>query len=653
MSAAPNRSDRAPSSSLLARLRAVLGSRELRASRLAIDALPDDLTQLALGCVYVVYAMPRSPGCDALIWESARKANTRNVTVVLARTREQTIARMQELGFSAGKPVPGWPRKLNVLAMPPHTAKAAEQPAEEADEANSLANAWEHAPPAARLVGGLQALKRFGFHSGALYLVEGAERWLSWSDPHALAREGRLLADWCASRKLTVVLFAQPVPNAADAQAAPSHGDAINVDIDVDDAVQLGRSEFHGACAGVARMHRTHGELLWRVDFWRTGRALVTGEVHALRFTGQGGLTVAPETEAISGHSTNALLARDEARVIATRAVVANEAWVPDEWTVVDNLAAAVAATRGAIAATVVLDYTDAAGLEPLCAAVHTLRRQCGKALKIVVVERRQALRHQYELLLLSLGANLLLGRDIPFSRLQSLLRSLQGQVYTRAIASDYKTSLAAALTEAVRGYLPLGAFCARVQEVLQRGAMLELPHVLARLTLLPAVTHLDALKSCVPRRSGDVFTADAAHLYVFLFACRLPDANAALARIFDRPVERWSDNIVFFADDAIGREVQALADASRRAPTADYSDLIPTYSEQNAAASENSKDSETTVTDDVASPVEPVEPVGLLERTPAPTADDEAIAQARTQPTRPRRFVEPYPMPVRVTEEK
>jgi cellulose biosynthesis protein BcsE len=270
------------------------------------------------------------------------------------------------------------------------------------------------------------------------------------------------------------------------------------------------------------------------------------------------------------------LLARDEQRVVVSRAVVrGHEAWVPPHWEVLADQAAVLAACADAQAATVVLDYAGGAQLDALCAAVHALRRQAGRALKIVIVERGEVLRHQYELLVLTLGANLVLGRDLPFSRMQSLLQSLQGQLHARPVAADYRAALSAALSDAVLGYLPAGAFCERVRTVLERSAVLQLPHVLVKLTLLPQCAHVDALRHCVPRREGDVFTADASHLYVFLFACRLADADAALARIFDVPVERIADALVHLAEQSIGDELAALDAANRRARIADYSDLF------------------------------------------------------------------------------
>ncbi|RAF92279.1 cellulose biosynthesis protein BcsE, partial [Burkholderia multivorans] len=81
--------------------------------------------------------------------------------------------------------------------------------------------------------------------------------------------------------------------------------------------------------------------------------------------------------------------------------------------------------------------------------------------------------------------------------------------------------------------------------------------------------------RHCRPRRTGDVVTADAAHLYVFLFACEPTDADDALARIFDVPVDTLSDRVLCLGQGSIETELHALKAEHRRAPVADYSDLF------------------------------------------------------------------------------
>ncbi|KWZ42322.1 cellulose biosynthesis protein BcsE [Burkholderia savannae] len=529
--------------------------------RLAIDALPGEWTKLEPGGLYAVYAAARTPGCDALVWESARQAGARDVTVVLACDARSASARLRERGFANA--ARGWPRRLNVLAMPVRSGGEAGKTGETGEAVKS---------PFAALAGGLAALKRFGFRANALYFVEGAERWFDWSDPAALAEEGRALAAWCLARRIAVVLLlGDASPDGASGQARDAAPDDRPI---VRDARRAQLGGFHRACAGVAQLQRSHGELLWVVDFWRTRGALATGEARALRFTPAGRLTAADDSAADAREAQR--LAADEARVVVSRAVVGNETWTPDEWEVVSDNDAVLAACTAAHAATAVLAYAGHAQLEALCAIVHALRRGCGGALKIVVVERGEVLRHHFELLMLSLGANQVIARDLPHARVLAVLRSLQGQLYARPVPSDYRAALAALLGEGALGYLPVGAFCLHVRAVLERSAALVLPHALVKLTLLPGVAHADALRACVPRRAGDVLTADAQHVYLFLFACELPDVRRVLDRLFQVPVERVSDRIVHLANESIKLELDRLLAANRRAPIADYSDLFP-----------------------------------------------------------------------------
>ncbi|MXN73288.1 cellulose biosynthesis protein BcsE [Burkholderia sp. 4701] len=546
------------------RLRALLrmgpaDGRVAALSRLAIDGLPDAWTQLEPGGLYAIYAAARTSASDALVWESARQARTRDVTVVLAREPASIAAQMGERGFAGGALAPGWPRNLNVLAMPPAAAS---------DSAHADAARAEPGP-FARLMGGFRAMQRFGFRTRSLYFVEGAERWFSWHDPAALAEEGRAFADWCRMHRIAVVLLMDP---------DDGHGDAADPHTDdpplVRDARRTRRSGFHSVCAGVSQLQRTHGELLWVVDFWRAGDTLAAGEVRPLRFALGGRLSAIFDADTVV-QPRQMKLANDEDRVVVSRAVVDGERFVPPHWEIVDDNAAVVAACAKAQAATAVLAFRTRAQLEALCAAVHTLRRQCGGALKIAIVERGEVLRHQFEMLVLSVGANSVVGRDLPFSRLQAAVHSLHGQLQARPVAADYRVALAAALGDTVLGYLPVGAFCLRIRAVLDRGAVLALPHTLVKMTLLPGVAHVDALRHCVPRRAGDVVTADAEHLYVFLFACEPADADEALKRIFDVPVETLSDRIVSLGNGSIAAELNKLKAENRRAPIADYSDLF------------------------------------------------------------------------------
>ncbi|AOJ24570.1 cellulose biosynthesis protein BcsE [Burkholderia seminalis] len=605
---------------LLGHLRALLrmgpaGGRVGTLSRLAIDGLPDAWTQLEAGGLYAIYAAGGTPACDALVWESARQARTRDVTVVLARDAARVADQMASLGFAGGVQPAGWPHNLNVLAMPPAV--------EAADDDLGTGAPRRAAPgPFARLTGGLRAMRRYGFRARSLYFVEGAQRWFSWDDPVALADEARALADWCRTHRLALVLLLDP-------EAARAGDDARTDDAPlVRDADRTPRSGFHGICSGVAQLQRTHGELLWIVDFWRVGDTLAAGEVRPLRFAPGGRLSAS-----IDGGATEPAyrmkLASDEDRVIVSRAVLDGTNRLPADWEIVEDNAAVVAACARAQAATAVLAFRSHAQLEALCADVHALRRQCGGALKIAVVERGEVLRQQFEMLVLSVGANRVVARDLPVSRMQAAVHALRGQLYARPVAPDYRAALAAALGDSVLGYLPVGAFCLRIRAVLDRGAVLALPHTLAKITLLPGVSHVDALRHCRPRRAGDVVTADPGHLFVFLFACEPADADDALARIFDVPVDTLSDRVVCLGKGSIDTELDALKAENRRAPIADYSDLFAATHPANGARTPLADAGPGETPAEASEAIDAIDAIVALEAIGAPPAPDAVDAPA------------------------
>ncbi|QRR09815.1 cellulose biosynthesis protein BcsE [Burkholderia sp. MS455] len=633
---------------LLGRLRALLrtgpaGGRVGTLSRLAIDGLPDAWTQLEAGGLYAIYAAGGTPACDALVWESARQARTRDVTVVLARDAARVVEQMEARGFAGGAQPAGWPRNLSVLAMP-----AAAEPA---DGEGAGAAPRRAAPgPFARLTGGLRAMKRYGFRARSLYFVEGAQRWFSWDDPVVLADEARALADWCRTHRIALVLLLDP-------EAARAGTDARTDDPPlVRGADRAPRSGFHGVFSGVAQMQRTHGELLWIVDFWRAGDTLAAGEVRPLRFAPGGRLSAS-----IDGGATEPArrmkLAIDEDRVVVSRAVLDGVNRAPGDWEIVDDNAAVVAACAHAQAATAVLAFRSHAQLEALCADVHALRRQCGGALKIAVVERGgEVLRQQFEMLLLSVGANRVVARDLPVSRMQAAVHALRGQLYARPVAADYRAALAAALGDSVLGYLPVGAFCLRIRAVLDRGAVLALPHTLAKIALLPGVSHVDALRHCQPRRAGDVVTADPGHLYVFLFACEPVDADDALARIFDVPVDTLSDRVVCLGRGSIDTELDALKAENRRAPIADYSDLFAVKQPPGAARAPAARADSGAASDEaseVSDAIDAIDTIVALEAigaTPAPAGVDAAPPQPVIPAARTRSAIRSA-MPLRKPE--
>ncbi|MDR5740670.1 MULTISPECIES: BcsE family c-di-GMP-binding protein [unclassified Caballeronia] len=498
--------------------------------RLVIDGLPEKWSTLARGAVHGIYTTPGTRACDALIWNTARKAGAEHVTVVRALAGEEIAAQLRARGLSADERAPGWPRHLNVLAMPPDGA-------------------------ATPLRAALRALCKRGLRSHSLSIIEGAERWFSWDDPAALGREGEFLARWCAKRAVSMILVFRAEPPARAYASSET---------------------LHVRFAGVARMGELAGELRWHVDFWRTGQTLVANETCALRLNAAGALVAEPESPS-HGRIPSKPFIDDEHRVVIPRALVNPDAWFPGDWELHADNASVFAACGEARAASVFFTLDAQTSLAELCTMIHARRLQCGGALKIAVVERSDAIALNHELLLLRVGADAVLAdRDLSISRLLCALRSLQGHVHTGATVDDPAAAFAAAQPDGIAGYAPLARFCDRVAAALQRSAPLALPHVLVELTLGPDVSHLDALCATLSRQPGRLATVDATRVYLFLFACEPPDAQERLAQMLGTSGAGFFAERRLYAGSGIAQQLDAMRERARRVHAPDYSDVLP-----------------------------------------------------------------------------
>ncbi|WP_321817129.1 MULTISPECIES: cellulose biosynthesis protein BcsE [unclassified Paraburkholderia] len=571
--AAPHAAE--PRKSLLARL----SQRE----PLAVDGLPPALATLGMGLVHIVYANA-SPARDALFWETAAAALEGPATVLSTRDTASIAAKLREHGIDIDRrdATHHW---ANICSLTPLEGRDGAQVLIEALEA--LAN--QCAAPASQ------------------FYIEGAEAFFAWHDAAALARQGAQLANWCAQHRYGVLLVAEP-PGAGEDNAQPA------------------LAAFQARFAGVAQLLQTQGQFHWEVAFWRTGDAVLGSQSLPLRFSAvDHRLTVSGGVFSNSAGEAG-LLAPDEGRVIVSRDAVLNERVLPPSWQVVDDNEAALTAARNAVAATVVLDFGASRDLEALAEHVHTLRLQCGTALKIIVREDGVAMR--YESLMLNLGANRVVPRNTTLSQVEAIVESLQGQVFSRPMPADYRQALAAVMHGDESGYVSATHFVELVRAAVERSRVIQLPNVLIRLALMPEVAHVDALQACHQRRAGDIMTAAGDSLYVFFFACRLGDADAVCQRVFLRPLAELFQGEQRCGDSSsIGALLQTLTDEIDAQTPPDYSGWLALNAPQDApvqeqtpAAQETPKPQKAQATKQAQEPQQaPVIPTYIAPREVAP----------------------------------
>jgi cellulose biosynthesis protein BcsE len=331
---------------------------------------------------------------------------------------------------------------------------------------------------------------------------------------------------------------------------------------------------LHGSLPGLAQL-QAHGEQMHlEIARWHGASGAQSDLAFGLVDRPDGGWQADGTGLALDAHQL--LDAADADAVLTTADLVQGATGVPAHWQVHENIDALLAHSRFAVAATVLLPYNGAADIAPLAGAVRRLRRAHPHALKIVVRERAAKLRYNHELALLRLGANAVVYREIGFSRLVQTTVELRGQLYGRVDAgADVPGTLDAVAPDAVQGYLPVAGFCAAVERMLERTRPVALSHCLVQLPLLPQVAHLDALLACRINRDGDLVTADDEGLSLFLFACREPDVNATLERLFGVPAsELFSLIRVAPEAESIGDALAALRRGAADA-VADYSAIL------------------------------------------------------------------------------
>lgn len=289
---------------------------------------------------------------------------------------------------------------------------------------------------------------------------------------------------------------------------------------------------------GVAQLQRHDAQVHLEVLRWPEG---VSGTVQDLGFglveRSEGGWQADGSGVALDTHEL--VKASDLRLVITLPAALAGAPGgaAPAGWQVCAGTAELITACRYAVAASVLLPWRGGDDLATLADVVRSLRRAHPHALKIVVREVGSSMRYNQELALLRAGANAVLYRDTAFEGAMQALDEMRHQTFSRRVAEHEGVELLHDVApDRVRGYLPLAAFCAAAERMLDRTEPMGMSHCIVQLPLLPEVAHLDALAACHIGRDGDLVTVDEQAVWLFLFACRAPDVEATLKRLFVLP---------------------------------------------------------------------------------------------------------------------
>ncbi|MBA3057511.1 MAG: hypothetical protein KJ614_16950 [Gammaproteobacteria bacterium] len=251
---------------------------------------------------------------------------------------------------------------------------------------------------------------------------------------------------------------------------------------------------------------------------------------------------------------------------------------MPGSWQRVDTLVGMMHATRNTRSATSILSFHRDTNLRQLAQAIHTLRLSLGRHARIVVQEKGASLRYQNEALLLRLGLNLVVNREVPSSRLPLLLESLNGQIFNRDVNIDFEAALASVLPTRLRGYLLPVRFVREVASILDQAETLNIPCALVIGKPGAGGTMTDILSRVGLSRPGDLISADNENFYLFLNACPQSVMLVTLERIFGMPVDEAFDDVRFMVQhEEIELELAVLTRAAEKDDLPDYASAIIT----------------------------------------------------------------------------
>ena len=302
---------------------------------------------------------------------------------------------------------------------------------------------------------------------------------------------------------------------------------------------------------GLASIHDQTDSYLYDIAFWCNEKGVSARQQLMLKkIDGEWHLAQQEET-VVQPRS-------DEKRILSHIAVLEGAPALSENWSLYETNEALFNDARTTQAATIVFSLTQNNQIETLARHIHTLRRQRGSALKIVVRENTTSLRATDERLLLGCGANMVIPWNAPLSRCLTLIESIQGQQFNRHVPEDIGTLLSMTQPMKLRGYQKWDTFCDAVGNMMSNTLLpADGKGVMVALRPVPGIRVEQALTLCRPNRTGDIMTIGDNRLVLFLSFCRVNDLDTALNHIFPLPTgDIFSNRMIWFEDNLISAEL-------------------------------------------------------------------------------------------------
>ncbi|XTZ38591.1 cellulose biosynthesis c-di-GMP-binding protein BcsE [Salmonella enterica] len=324
----------------------------------------------------------------------------------------------------------------------------------------------------------------------------------------------------------------------------------INPGTNIDKQLSILMSEYR-ALLGLASLRYQSDMHLYDVAWWCNEKGVSARQQLALHYHQDQWQLAQQEEASVQPRS-------DEKQILSNIAVLEGAPPLSEYWTLFDTNEALFEEARASQAATLIFTLEQNNQIEGIARQVHTLRRQRGSSLKIVVRETQASLRATDERLLLGCGANIVVPWNASLSRCLTLIETIQGQQFNRLVPEDIATLLSMTQPLKLRGYQPWEKFCDAVSNMINNQLLpADGKGVLVALRPVPGIRVEQALTLCRPNRMGDIVTMGDNRLVLFLSFCRVNDLDIALNHIFPLPMsDIFSNRTVWFEDKQIAAEL-------------------------------------------------------------------------------------------------
>ena len=374
----------------------------------------------------------------------------------------------------------------------------------------------------------LRELELFSIPSGEYLWIQQAEELFLTQDMPFAVKQAELLKEWLAARGITAVLLFSRLSKA-----------------DLSD-IHLLEEELDGLCTigiGSSGVEATFA-------YWRSPDSVVEHESYALALQRTGfylatRMNAAPAPEPKSDDSRVDEYPKYFCIDPSLKSELEKTPW---PWKYPESYLDLYHATRESKSPTIVFEFSRSTDFIKLAETIHILRRTIGRNAKIIVHENRYSLRHANETMLMLIGTNLIIHRDIPDWRIAKTIESLEGVRFERKIDEDIDSLFANATASFKSGYLPVDEFIKETVALVFHADCLSAPKAMIAGVMRAGLNTNDVVRRIELNRDGDLLAAAGDFVYIFLYACPESQALTTIERKLGDSIQTiFSSQQLFF----------------------------------------------------------------------------------------------------------